>query len=90
MEWNGGVKTGVEVEICRCARTPRVPLSHHGRPIRQRGWAGWRDRRGSQGADRMLEGVVQLGSVQRAVSSEQRAASSVRESGSSVGPWTVL
>jgi hypothetical protein len=47
MEWNGGVKTGVEVEICRCARTRRVPLSHHGRPIRQWGWtggmAGWRD-----------------------------------------------
>jgi hypothetical protein len=88
MEWNGGVKTGVEVEICRRARTPRVPLSHHGRPIRQRGWAGWRDRRGSQGADRMLEG--RGATRQRAASSEQRAASSVRESGSSVGPWTVL
>jgi hypothetical protein len=44
MEWNGDVKTGVEVEICRCARTLRVPLSHHGRPIRQwGGTVGWRD-----------------------------------------------
>ena len=38
MGWNGDVNPGVEVEICRCARTLRVPLSHHGRPIRQ--WGG--------------------------------------------------